>query len=64
MIQISFVCISNTIGFKLNIKFKDETGSNADSSENPVVKAIPLIRKKCPELIIACDVSIDQRLCK
>ncbi|XP_014289510.1 delta-aminolevulinic acid dehydratase [Halyomorpha halys] len=41
-----------------NTLIKDETGSNADSSENPVVKAIPLIRQKCPELIIACDVCL------
>ncbi|KAG5680312.1 hypothetical protein PVAND_009825 [Polypedilum vanderplanki] len=37
---------------------KDETGSNADSKKNPVIKALPILRKKFPELLIACDVCL------
>ncbi|XP_075226560.1 porphobilinogen synthase [Lycorma delicatula] len=37
---------------------KDATGTNADSPDNPVVKAIPLLRQHFPDLIIACDVCL------
>ncbi|KAK9498750.1 hypothetical protein O3M35_003316 [Rhynocoris fuscipes] len=37
---------------------KDERGNNADSAANPVVKALPLLRKTFPELVIACDVCL------
>ncbi|XP_015521851.1 delta-aminolevulinic acid dehydratase [Neodiprion lecontei] len=37
---------------------KDKTGSNADSSENPVIQAIPVLRKWFPNLLITCDVCL------
>lgn len=37
---------------------KDATGSNADSSKNPVILALPLLRQWFPNLIIACDVCL------
>ncbi|XP_069694053.1 delta-aminolevulinic acid dehydratase-like [Periplaneta americana] len=37
---------------------KDGIGSYADSPRNPVVLAVPRIRKHFPELIIACDVCL------
>ncbi|XP_070515809.1 endoplasmic reticulum chaperone BiP isoform X3 [Cardiocondyla obscurior] len=37
---------------------KDEIGSNADSANNPVIRAIPLLREKFPNLLIACDVCL------
>ncbi|XP_043477004.1 delta-aminolevulinic acid dehydratase isoform X2 [Leptopilina heterotoma] len=37
---------------------KDEKGGNADSDQNPVMQALPLLRKWFPELIIACDVCL------
>ncbi|EDW72821.1 uncharacterized protein Dwil_GK16976 [Drosophila willistoni] len=37
---------------------KDEMATHADSAENPVVRAIPKLRKWFPELLIACDVCI------
>ncbi|TGZ55525.1 Delta-aminolevulinic acid dehydratase, partial [Temnothorax longispinosus] len=37
---------------------KDEIGSNADSTRNPVVQAVPLLREKFPNLVIACDVCL------
>lgn len=43
-----------TLLFKLE---KDQCGTHADSLENPVIKALPLLKKWYPELTIACDVS-------
>ncbi|XP_034230432.1 delta-aminolevulinic acid dehydratase [Thrips palmi] len=37
---------------------KDAVGSNADSKINPVVIAIPLLKKWFPDLVIACDVCL------
>ncbi|XP_066584872.1 endoplasmic reticulum chaperone BiP [Prorops nasuta] len=37
---------------------KDHIGNNADSSQNPIVQAIPLLRKWFPNLLIACDVCL------
>ncbi|KAF5279532.1 hypothetical protein FQR65_LT03354 [Abscondita terminalis] len=37
---------------------KNEYGINADSTLNPVVKALPIIRKWFPNLSIACDVCL------
>ncbi|KAG5326495.1 BIP protein, partial [Acromyrmex heyeri] len=36
----------------------DEIGSNADSARNPVIQALPLLREKFPNLLIACDVCL------
>jgi len=37
---------------------KDEVGVNADSSKNPVIKAIHKIKVRFPGLVIACDVCL------
>lgn len=37
---------------------KDETGSSADSHDNPVIKALPKLRKAYPGLLITCDVCL------
>ncbi|XP_011168510.1 delta-aminolevulinic acid dehydratase isoform X2 [Solenopsis invicta] len=37
---------------------KDEIGSNADSARNPIIQAVPLLREKFPNLLIACDVCL------
>lgn len=37
---------------------KDEHGTNADSQLNPVIKALPILRKSFPNLLIACDVCL------
>ncbi|XP_043499887.1 endoplasmic reticulum chaperone BiP isoform X2 [Polistes fuscatus] len=37
---------------------KDRIGSNADSRENPIVQAVPLIRQWFPNLVVACDVCL------
>lgn len=37
---------------------KDNTGSGADSKENPVVRGLPLIRKWFPDLLLCCDVCL------
>ncbi|XP_047039507.1 delta-aminolevulinic acid dehydratase [Helicoverpa zea] len=37
---------------------KDATGSSADCPENPVIKALPKLRAKFPNLLIACDVCL------
>ncbi|KZC11499.1 PREDICTED: delta-aminolevulinic acid dehydratase [Dufourea novaeangliae] len=37
---------------------KDHVGSNADSAQNPIVQAVPLIRQWFPDLLIACDVCL------
>lgn len=35
---------------------KDETGTNADSEKNPVIRAISKLKDAFPNLLIACDV--------
>jgi len=37
---------------------KDETATSADASYNPVIRALPLLRKWFPNLLIACDVCL------
>ncbi|XP_075159979.1 porphobilinogen synthase [Haematobia irritans] len=37
---------------------KDDQATNADSEKNPVVKALPLLRKWFPNLLLACDVCL------
>ncbi|XP_038208546.1 delta-aminolevulinic acid dehydratase [Zerene cesonia] len=37
---------------------KDPTGSSADCSENPVIKALPKIKAALANLLIACDVCL------
>lgn len=37
---------------------KDEQATNADSSQNPVIKALPKLRAWFPNLVIACDVCL------
>ncbi|KAG4077577.1 hypothetical protein HA402_003004 [Bradysia odoriphaga] len=37
---------------------KDDLGSTADSKDNPVVRAIPKLRKWFPNIVIACDVCL------
>ncbi|XP_011210917.1 delta-aminolevulinic acid dehydratase [Bactrocera dorsalis] len=37
---------------------KDDRASNADSDVNPVIRALPLLRKWFPNLLIACDVCL------
>lgn len=37
---------------------KDASGSSADCPENPVLKALPKLRAKFPNLLIACDVCL------
>ncbi|KAI4459954.1 delta-aminolevulinic acid dehydratase [Holotrichia oblita] len=37
---------------------KDAIGSNADNSNNPVIKALPKLRSWFPNLTIACDVCL------
>ncbi|XP_072935346.1 delta-aminolevulinic acid dehydratase isoform X2 [Epargyreus clarus] len=37
---------------------KDPTGTSADASENPVIKALPRLREAFPELLLACDVCL------
>lgn len=37
---------------------KDSNGSSADCPENPVLKALPKLRAKFPNLLIACDVCL------
>ncbi|KAK2579570.1 hypothetical protein KPH14_010866, partial [Odynerus spinipes] len=37
---------------------KDDVASNADSEENPIIKAVPLIRRWFPNLLIACDICL------
>lgn len=37
---------------------KDQNGTHADSLENPVIQALPLLKKWYPELTIACDVCL------
>ncbi|KAK6641597.1 hypothetical protein RUM44_013312 [Polyplax serrata] len=37
---------------------KDETGTNADSEKNPVIRAISKLKDAFPNLLIACDVCL------
>jgi porphobilinogen synthase len=37
---------------------KDDNATNADSKENPVIRALPILRSKFPDLLIACDVCL------
>lgn len=37
---------------------KDEFGTSASSPQNPVIRAIPIIKEKFPDLVIACDVCL------
>lgn len=37
---------------------QDETGTSADSKQNPVVRSIPKLREWFPNLVIACDVCL------
>ncbi len=37
---------------------KDENASHADSTQNPVIRALPILRQKFPDLLIACDVCL------
>ncbi|XP_068628502.1 delta-aminolevulinic acid dehydratase isoform X1 [Battus philenor] len=37
---------------------KDAIGSNADSSQNPVIKALPKLRAALPQLVLAADVCL------
>lgn len=37
---------------------KDSNGSSADSKNNPVIRALPVLRKWYPNLLIACDVCL------
>ncbi|XP_050421540.1 delta-aminolevulinic acid dehydratase isoform X2 [Adelges cooleyi] len=37
---------------------KDEHGTHADSPENPVIQALPLLKQWYPNLTIACDVCL------
>lgn len=44
--------------FIVNFLWQDDTATNADSKENPVMKIIPLLKRWFPKLTVACDVSI------
>ncbi|XP_046679725.1 delta-aminolevulinic acid dehydratase-like isoform X1 [Homalodisca vitripennis] len=37
---------------------RDTNGSSADSKDNPVLQAIPMLRSSFPDLVIACDVCL------
>ncbi|XP_046686990.1 delta-aminolevulinic acid dehydratase-like [Homalodisca vitripennis] len=37
---------------------KDTNGSSADSKDNPVLQAVPMLRSSFPDLVIACDVCL------
>ncbi|XP_054279726.1 delta-aminolevulinic acid dehydratase-like [Macrosteles quadrilineatus] len=37
---------------------KDDSGINADSKDNPVIKALPILKQAFPDIIIACDVCL------
>lgn len=37
---------------------KDSQGSSADSPQNPVVRLLPQIRSRFPDLLVACDVCL------
>uniref|UniRef100_A0A1B0CG52 Delta-aminolevulinic acid dehydratase n=1 Tax=Lutzomyia longipalpis TaxID=7200 RepID=A0A1B0CG52_LUTLO len=37
---------------------KDSTGSSADSSQNPIIRLLPRIRSRFPDLLVACDVCL------
>lgn len=37
---------------------QNSRGTSADSTENPVIRALPLLRQWFPDLVIACDVCL------
>lgn len=37
---------------------KNDCGTSADSNDNPVIRAVPLLRKHFPDLVIATDVCL------
>ncbi|XP_055695835.1 delta-aminolevulinic acid dehydratase [Lutzomyia longipalpis] len=37
---------------------KDSTGSSADSSQNPIIRLLPRIRSRFPDLLVTCDVCL------
>ncbi|XP_014485242.1 PREDICTED: delta-aminolevulinic acid dehydratase isoform X2 [Dinoponera quadriceps] len=37
---------------------KDARGTHADSEQNPVIRALPILKSAFPDLIIACDVCL------
>jgi porphobilinogen synthase len=39
-------------------KLKDENGSYADNEKSSVIRAIPLLKKWFPDLLVACDVCL------
>jgi len=41
-----------------NYNLKDESGSYADNEKSSVIRAIPMLKKLYPELLIACDVCL------
>ncbi|XP_026804233.1 delta-aminolevulinic acid dehydratase [Rhopalosiphum maidis] len=42
----------------INKLSKDQYGTHADSFENPVIQALPLLKEWYPNLVIACDVCL------
>lgn len=38
--------------------YQDPMGKAADSQNNPIIHAVPLLRKWFPNLVIACDVCL------
>lgn len=38
--------------------FKDASGRNADSKDNPVVRALPHLKSRFPGLTLVCDVCL------
>lgn len=38
--------------------FKDDSGQNADSKDNPVVRALPNLKSHFPTLTLVCDVCL------
>jgi len=45
-------------GVPLSEGAKDETGSNADDPNGPVIQSVKLLRSKFPNLFVACDVCL------
>ncbi|CRK97989.1 CLUMA_CG011359, isoform B [Clunio marinus] len=51
--------LSSILIFGVLVKLpKDENGTHADSNSNPVIRALPLLRQRFPELLIGCDVCL------
>lgn len=42
----------------LSLRWQDERGSGADTSDTPAVQAVKKIRSLFPELLVACDVCL------